>query len=125
MAKKILIVDDEPDTLKTFIDLFQSEGYDVTAVDTGEKALDTINGYQPDVILLDIMLPGRNGIEVARELGSRGTARRIPIVMITALSAFPVGDLSLAEETGIRRFIFKPCQSRTLLQVVDDAVRYG
>jgi CheY-like chemotaxis protein len=66
MRPKVLLVDDEPDTLKTYSDILDAEGYDVTTASEGEEALSLIDGYQPDVILLDILLPGQNGIEVAR-----------------------------------------------------------
>jgi response regulator RpfG family c-di-GMP phosphodiesterase len=62
---------------------------------------------------------------VARTLAARGEAEgRIPIVMVTALTGFCVGETNLAATTGIKRFVFKPCRPRTLVQVVDDAIRY-
>lgn len=121
MKRKILIVDDEADTRRLYTELFESEGYDVRCASTGEEALSTIDGYQPDVILLDIMLPGRSGIEVARELAARGN--KIPTVGITASAGYCPGDWSEAQATGIRRFLFKPCRPKTLLQVVEDALR--
>jgi CheY-like chemotaxis protein len=124
VSHKVLVVDDEPDTRKTFRDLLESEGYEVREASTGEEALKSINGYRPDAILLDIMLPGCNGVDVARSLSERADTQHIPIVMITALSSFPVGDRSLSEITGIKRFVFKPCRPTTLLQVVHDAIRY-
>ena len=124
MSRKILIVNDEPDTLKTFADLFESEGYEVTCAATGEQALTSINGHRPDVILLDFMLTGRTELEVARELAHRDDDERVPIVMITALTDFMPGEKSLVDLTGLKRFIFKPCKPKTLLKVVDDTIRY-
>lgn len=124
MKRRILIVDDEPDTLKTFSDLFESEGYEVTAAPSGEAALASVNGKRPDVILLDIMMPGRTGIEVAREFAKREEAKAIPIVLITALTSFIVGGLGQGYPDSIQSFIFKPCHSGTLLRVVEDALRH-
>lgn len=124
MKPKVLLVDDEPDALKTYSDILCSEGYEVTVATTGEQALRMIDGYRPDVILLDIMLPGKNGVEVARELSRRSDAGDIPVVMITALNSFPVGD-GLDSIPGIRRFIYKPCRPRTLLEGVENVLRYG
>ena len=124
MAKKILVVDDEPDTVQTFRDILESEGYEVREASSGDQALAAINGYRPDLVLLDIMMPGKTGVEVAWALNQRADACEIPIVMITALSSIPVGDRSLSEITGIKRFVFKPCSPATLLKVVSDAIQY-
>ncbi len=119
--KKILLVDDEPDTLQTYSDLLTSEGYEVATASSGEQATRMIDGYRPDLILLDVMLPGKNGVEVARELSGREDTREIPIVMITALGP----DSSLESVPGVRRLIYKPCRPRTLLEGVDHVLRYG
>lgn len=123
MAAKVLLVDDEPDALKTYFDILTSAGYEVRAASTGEMALESINGYRPDVILLDIRLPGKDGIDVARELSRRPETADIPVVMITALTSFSTGS-GMADLPAIRRFIYKPCRPRTLLEGVEDALRY-
>lgn len=123
MNEKVLVVDDEADTARTYSDILSTEGYDVTIASTGERALSMIDGYRPDIILLDIMLPGKDGIEVARELSRRGDAEHIPIVIITALNEFSVGS-GVDEISGIRRFIYKPCRPRTLIEGIEDAIRY-
>lgn len=119
--KKILLVDDEPDTLQTYADLLGSEGYDVAVASNGEQAMKMIDGGRPDLILLDVMMPGKNGVEVARELSGREETREIPIVLITALG--PENDLESVP--GVRRLIYKPCRPRTLLEGVDHVLRYG
>jgi CheY-like chemotaxis protein len=122
--KKILLVDDEPDTLRTYSDLLSSEGYEVATASSGDQATGMMSGYRPDLILLDVMMPGKNGVEVARELSGRPDAKDIPIVMITALSSSPPGN-GIETIPGIRRFIYKPCRPRTLLEGVDHVLRYG
>ena len=123
MKGKVLLVDDEPDAQQTYRDILESDGYEVTVAGTGEAAVALIDGYRPDVILLDIMLPGVDGIEIARRLSRRPDTHGIPIVMITALHEFKTGA-GLAEIEGIRRFIYKPCRPRTLLEGVEDAIQY-
>lgn len=120
---RVLLVDDEPDTQQTYKDLLESEGYQVAVASTGEEALQRIDGPRPDVIILDIMLPGKDGIQVARELAQRTETAEIPIVIVTALNSFWIGS-GLDEVPGIRRFIYKPCRPRTLLEGIEDAVRY-
>lgn len=122
--KKILLVDDEADTLRTYSDLLSSEGYEVTTASSGEQATGMIGGWRPDLILLDVMMPGKNGVEVARELSDRPDTKDIPIVMITALSPLPP-ESGIESIRGIRRFIYKPCRPRTLLEGVDHVLRYG
>ncbi len=123
MKTTVLLVDDEPDTRQMYKDLLESEGYEVSLASSGEEALQRINGYRPDVIVMDIMLPGQDGIQIARELSRRKETAEIPIVMITALNSFWVGS-GIAEVPGIRRFIYKPCRPRTLMEGIEDAVRY-
>jgi DNA-binding response OmpR family regulator len=119
--KKILLVDDEPDTLRTYADILATEGYDVTTASDGRQVAAMIDGYRPDLILLDVMMPGKSGLEVARDLSLREDTKDIPIVMITALST--VNGMESAP--GVRRFIYKPCRPRTLLEGVDHVLRYG
>ncbi len=121
MRAKVLVVDDDNDALKTYADILESEGYEVSTATNGEEALDRIDRSRPDVILLDIMMPGRDGVEVARLLTQRRDTETIPIVMITALNSFSVGS-GLAGITGIRRFLYKPCPTRVLLEGIDDAL---
>lgn len=117
-------MDDEPDALQLFVDILTLGGYEVRTATSGEEALTMINGYVPDVILLDIRLPGIDGFEVARRLSDRRREDPIPVVAITALDR-GASEVTLARPPGIRRFLFKPCRPKTLLEVVDDAIRYN
>jgi two-component system alkaline phosphatase synthesis response regulator PhoP len=119
--KKILLVDDEPDTLLTYSDILASGGYEVTTASSGEEATKMIDGYHPDLILLDVMMPDKNGIEVACDLAARREARDIPIVILTALSSVD----GIESVPGVRRIIYKPCRPKTLLEGVDHVLRYG
>lgn len=121
--RRALVVDDEPDALRLFVDILTSGGYEVRTATTGEEALSMINGYVPDVILLDIFLPGIDGFEVARRLAGRRPEDPIPVVAITALGQ-DGREITPASPPGICRFLFKPCRPKTLLEVVDDAIRY-
>lgn len=120
--RRILLVDDEPDTLKVYTDILESEGYEVATAQSGERALELLDRARPDLILLDIMLPGKDGMEVAREIAEREETRDIPIVMITALDAFTTGQW-LGAAPPVRRFLYKPCRPRTLLEGIEDALQ--
>ncbi|MBD1909319.1 MULTISPECIES: hybrid sensor histidine kinase/response regulator [unclassified Leptolyngbya] len=102
----ILVVDDEPSGAAVIQALLHREGYRMTYRDSGEKALAEMEAIAPDLILLDVMMPGLNGIEVCDRLKSDSQWQHIPIIMVTALSSKE--DLANALETGADDFITKP-----------------
>jgi DNA-binding response OmpR family regulator len=80
--KKIVIVEDEPSLVFTLQDTLESEGYDVTVVQEGDKAIGTVKDVEPDLMLLDIMLPGTSGYDICKEV--RELKYTFPIIMLTA-----------------------------------------
>jgi DNA-binding response OmpR family regulator len=80
--KKIVIVEDEPSLVFTLQDTLESEGYDVTVVQEGDKAIETVKDVEPDLMLLDIMLPGTSGYDICKEV--RELKYTFPIIMLTA-----------------------------------------
>lgn len=80
--KKIVIVEDEPSLVFTLRDTLETEGYDVTVVREGDKAVDTVKSVEPDLMLLDIMLPGTSGYDICKEV--RELKYTFPIIMLTA-----------------------------------------
>lgn len=120
---KVLIVEDEP-TAATFLqDLLTAEGYTVRAIGTGEDALAALETCRPDLILLDLLLPGIDGVEVARRLAERGGQNHVPIILMTALTNLTFDTDRLREQTGIRRFVLKPCRPKTLLETIEETLR--
>src|SRR3974390_3942689 len=82
----IMVVDDPPESLRVLTDTLTAEGYDVHPADTGELALAALAGNIPELILLDIRMPGMDGFEVCRRLKSQERTRSIPVVFLSALS---------------------------------------
>ncbi len=80
--KKIVIVEDEPSLVFTLRDTLETEGYDVTVVQEGDKAVDAVKDVEPDLMLLDIMLPGTSGYDICKEV--RELKYTFPIIMLTA-----------------------------------------
>jgi PAS domain S-box-containing protein len=109
----ILVVDDSPANLKLLVDTLTAEGYQVLPADSGEFALAAVAARPPELILLDIRMPGLNGFEVCRRLKARAESRDIPILFISAFgeSAERVEGLKL----GAVDFISKPFQREELL----------
>lgn len=84
MPKQILIVDDNEDSSQVFTRLLTKEGYAVTLAKDGAEGLQRVSQSRPDLILLDVMLPGINGFEVCRTIKSDPSLRSIPILIISA-----------------------------------------
>jgi two-component system alkaline phosphatase synthesis response regulator PhoP len=122
MAKeKILVVDDEQDILELLKFKFSKEGYQVTCAASGEEALRCVRSEAPDLIVLDLMLPGIDGIEVARELKNDFDTKSIPIVMVTAKGE--EADIVTGLELGADDYITKPFSPRILIARVKAVLR--
>jgi CheY-like chemotaxis protein len=80
---KIMLVDDEPDVIYLIKKILEREGYEVSEVYNGKDCLERVEGENPDLILLDVMMPGIDGWEVSRTLKTRENTKHIPIVMLT------------------------------------------
>jgi len=115
-SKKILIVDDEMDLVETVRFPLEVEGYHVLVSYNGEDALDQARKENPDLILLDLMLPKLDGYEVCRRLKCDDRCKHIPILMLTA--KFQEKDKALGMETGANEYITKPFDIRDLLKKV-------
>ncbi|MBW1668650.1 MAG: response regulator [Deltaproteobacteria bacterium] len=114
---KILVVDDEEDVLSLTRIMLESKEYSVTTANGGEEALTIIANDKPDLVLLDIVMPGVHGLDVCRTLKRDESTRHIPVIMFTALG--PSVDLMLAEEDKAEGYIGEPFTSKTLLDLVE------
>jgi two-component system response regulator RegX3 len=103
MSARILLVDDDPGVLEVVSYALRHDGFDVTAVDSGESALDEARRTSYDAVLLDVMMPGLSGIDVCRTLRSESN---VPIVMLTAKDAEL--DRVLGLELGADDYVTKP-----------------
>ena len=112
----ILLVDDDPAILHTLGMRLRSAGYSVVMASDGRKAVDLAFGVMPDLIILDINLPGRIGFSVSRMLKLDVRARRIPILMLTARDQEE--DLRLGALTGADAYVTKPYDPHSLLATV-------
>jgi DNA-binding response OmpR family regulator len=106
MKKKILIVDDEPNIIVPLEFLMTQNHYDVQTADTGEKALDLISRWKPDLILLDIMLPGMDGYEVCQKIRQEKEFSRTRIIFLSAMAR----SIDIAKGMGLAAddYITKP-----------------
>lgn len=105
-AYSILVVDDEPDNFEVIEALLPSDKYALHYASRGEEAITSLNVFRPDAILLDVMMPDVDGIEVCKRIKAMTQRQAIPIIMVTALSAKE--DLARCLEAGADDFICKP-----------------
>ena len=113
MAKKIFIVEDEPDLRDTLQYNFENEGFKVKSFPNGESFLETIKNDKPDLLILDLMLPGISGLDVCRELRTKENHENIAVVMLTAKSEEI--DRIVGFELGADDYVTKPFSVRELI----------
>lgn len=121
--EKILVVDDEEDILELVKHTLSKEGYEITGAHTGEKALSFAIEKSFDMIVLDLMLPGLDGLEVAKRLKGHPDTRHIPIIMLTAKGE--EADVVTGLELGADDYITKPFSPRVLLARIKAVLRRG
>jgi CheY-like chemotaxis protein len=115
--KKILIVDDDPNILELFRDILEDKGYLVVAFTRGWEALQAVSKEEPDLIILDIMMPRVNGYEVCQILKENPKTKEIPVIFLTALSHQEA--LRRAAEGGADDYLVKPCPPEKLIKHVE------
>ncbi|MFA5144168.1 MAG: response regulator [Candidatus Omnitrophota bacterium] len=113
--KKILIVDDEPDILRATKVRLASLGYEVVTATDGKDIFSVIRKELPDLILLDLRLPGISGDEICINLKADEKLKDIPIVMFTASSDFNINNM--IKKIGAEGYLIKPFSSEDLMQV--------
>lgn len=119
--EKILVIDDEEDILELIRHNLARDGYQVVCASTGESALNKARSESLDLIVLDLMLPGIDGLEVARNLKNDSKTRQIPIVMLTAKGE--EADIVTGLELGADDYITKPFSPRVLIARIRAVIR--
>ena len=119
MSVRILLVEDEPALARGLADNFKDEGYEVSVVERGDRVLEAIRDLRPELVILDVMLPGRSGLDVLRDL--RATSAELPVLMLTAKS--DVVDRVVGLELGADDYLPKPFAVRELLARVRALLR--
>ncbi len=118
MAKRVLIVDDEPNIVTSLEFLMQRSGYEVRIARNGEEALEQVSAFQPDLILLDVMMPLLSGYEVCQKIRENSAWQDVQIVMLTAKGREIEATKGLA--LGANAYITKPFSTKELLAKVHE-----
>ena len=118
MKSRVLVVDDDPALAEMLTIVLRGEGFDTAVVGDGTRALPAVRDLRPDVVLLDLMLPGMNGIDVCRAIR---TESGVPIVMLTAKT--DTVDIVLGLESGADDYVVKPFKPKELVARIRARVR--
>lgn len=118
MAKRVLIVDDEPNIVAALEYLLQRSGYEVRAAANGDEALQAVEKYGPDLVLLDVMMPKRSGYEVCQRIREREDWKGIKIIMLSAKGR--EAEVSKGLSLGADLYITKPFSNAELVAHIGD-----
>lgn len=121
MGKHVLLVEDETNIIEAIRFLLSREGWQVDCHSDGASAVDKIRAMRPDLVVLDYMLPGKNGMDILKELRADPDFIKLPILMLTARGQSR--DRAEAEKAGVSRFMTKPFSNTEVMTAVRDLVQ--
>ncbi|MBN8947328.1 MAG: response regulator [Rhodanobacter sp.] len=119
----ILIIDDSPTDVRVFTTLLERAGHQVAAVSTAEEGIERVRAEQPDLVIMDVIMPGMNGFQATRTLTRDPKTQHVPVVMITTKSMET--DRVWGMRQGARAFITKPVNEKDLLACINDLLSSG
>lgn len=118
--RHVLLIEDEPNIIEAIRFLLSRDGWRVDTHADGRDAVDVIQQLAPDLVILDLMLPGRSGLEVLSDLRQISELQSLPVLMLTARGQSR--DRDMAERAGVSRFMTKPFSNAEVLDAVRDLV---
>lgn len=123
MAQRVLLIEDEPNIIEAISFILSRDGWTVHTHSDGETANDRIKATPPDLVILDVMLPGKSGYDILRDIRADSETSDLPVLMLTARGQ--ARDRELAERLGANHFMVKPFSNDEVLQRVRDLVGKG
>ena len=121
MGKKVLLIEDEPNIIEAVSFILKRDGWIVATHADGTTAMSAIERHAPDVVVLDVMLPGRSGFDVLQELREAPATKDMPVLMLTARGQSKDRDMAL--RLGASRFMTKPFSNKEVLACIQDLVQ--
>ena len=116
MSGHVLLIEDEPNIIEAIRFILSREGWRVDTHSNGEDAVSIVREKTPDVVILDVMLPGRSGYDILREMRDDPAMTDLPVLMLTARGQSR--DREMAERAGVSRFMTKPFSNSEVLDAV-------
>lgn len=121
MGKHVLLIEDEPNIIEAVSFILSRDGWKVDTHSNGHDAVEVVMARDPDMIILDVMLPGKNGFEILKELRAAAATKNLPVLMLTARGQ--VKDRELADQYGVSQFMTKPFSNAEVLDAVRSLVK--
>lgn len=118
MNRKVMLIEDEPNIIEAIRFLLTREGWVVETHSDGTDAVEVIRAAKPDLVILDVMLPGKSGLDILRDLRALKELATLPVLMLTARGQ--ARDRESAEKAGVSRFMTKPFSNKEVLTAVRD-----
>ncbi|SFE31165.1 response regulator receiver protein [Sulfitobacter brevis] len=122
MGKHVVLVEDELNIAEAIRFLLTNDGWRVETLANGATAVEVIRKSAPDLVMLDVMLPGRSGFDILHDLRADPALAHLPILMLTARGQ--ARDREMAEKAGVSRFMTKPFSNTEMLDAVRDLSRH-
>jgi len=116
MGKRVLVIEDEPNIIEALSFILSRDGWTVHTHSDGVNANERIRATPPDLVILDVMLPGKSGSDILRDLRADPEMQALPVLMLTARGQ--TRDRELAEKLGVNRFITKPFSNAEVIENV-------
>jgi DNA-binding response OmpR family regulator len=123
MANRILIIEDDPAVLRAMSFMLEKEGYEVLTATNGLEGLNKAKGENPDLLILDVMLPGIDGFEICHRLRAESQTARLPILMLSAKGQ--AADKAMGLQVGANEYLTKPVERLVLLDKVKALLAAG
>lgn len=116
MSKQVLLIEDEPNIIEAISFILSRDGWSVKTHSNGADAVEMVRERRPDVLILDVMLPGKSGYDILRELRDDPDINGLPVLMLTARGQ--TKDREIAERAGCDAFMTKPFSNADVLETV-------
>ncbi|MDX5384588.1 MAG: response regulator [Rhodobacterales bacterium] len=120
MSKRVLIIEDEPNIIEAISFILSRDGWHVDSHSNGHDAVSVVRARAPDLVILDVMLPGRSGYEILTDLRAQPETHDLPVLMLTARGQ--ARDRELAERAGASRFMTKPFSNADVIEALNALV---
>lgn len=116
MGKTVLLIEDEQNIIEAVSFILSRDGWEVKVHANGHDAMDAVRARTPDVVILDVMLPGKSGFEILSEIRADTAFCNMPVMMLSARGQ--ARDLEMAERAGANRYMTKPFSNAEMLDAV-------
>ena len=121
MEKQVLLIEDEPNIIEAISFILSRDGWVVKTHSNGHDAMDVVRARAPDLVILDVMLPGRSGFDILTDIRADADLAETPVLMLTARGQRK--DREMAEQAGASHYMTKPFSNAEVLDVVRNLVR--